>query len=125
MTQDGMLHLRISIYGASAMSYDGPVIDLSDRIDDRAEADHEFRLHRSIFEDPDIYDAELEFCFERVWNFCATKARYQTPELLCCNIGNQPVFVRRQEDGSVKVFLNACSHRGASSPRSSKATQRL
>ena len=39
------------------MAYEGPAIDLSDRIDDRAETDHEFRLHRSIFEDPDIFDA--------------------------------------------------------------------
>jgi hypothetical protein len=41
------------------MAYDGPAIDLSDRIDDRAETDHEFRLHRSIFEDADIFDAEI------------------------------------------------------------------
>ena len=115
MTQDGMLHFcAYRIYGASAMSYDGPVIDLSDRIDDRAEADHEFRLHRSIFEDPDIYDAELEFCFERVWNFLCHESQVPNPgDYYAAHIGNQPVFVHRQEDGSVKVFLNACSHRGA------------
>ena len=96
------------------MAYEGPRIELSDRIDDRAETEHEFRLHRSIFEDADIYDAEMEFCFEKLWNFlCHESQLPNSGDYYATYIGNQPVFVHRQEDGSLKAFINACSHRGA------------
>jgi len=96
------------------MAYEGPRIDLSDRIDDRAETDHQFRLHRSIFEDPDIFEAEMEFCFEKLWNFLCHESQVPNPgDYYATHIGSQPVFVHRQEDGSLKAFINACSHRGA------------
>ena len=90
------------------MAYEGAAINLADRIDDRAETDHEFRLHRSIFDDPDIYAAEVEFCFERVWNYLCHESQLSEPgDYYATYIGNQPVFVHRQEDGSLKAFLNA------------------
>ena len=96
------------------MTYEGPAIDLSDRFDDRAETDFEFRLHRSVFEDPEIYAAELELCFEQVWNFlCHESQVAQAGDYYATYIGSQPVYVHRQEDGSLKAFLNACAHRGA------------
>ncbi len=45
------------------MAYEGTVLDLSGRIDDRAKTELEFRVHRSIYNDPDIYDAEIEVRF--------------------------------------------------------------
>lgn len=96
------------------MAYEGPVLDLSDRVDDRAETDHEFRVRRSIYEDPDIYAAEVEFVFERQWNFLCHESQIPNPgDYWASWIGTQPVFAHRQEDGSVRAFINACSHRGA------------
>ena len=96
------------------MPYDGPVIDLAERIDDRAETDGEFRIHRSVFEDPDLYDAEMEFCFERIWNYLCHESQIPEPgDYWATHIGTQPVFVHRQIDGSIKAFINSCSHRGA------------
>lgn len=96
------------------MSYEGPALDLSDRIDDRAETDQVFRVHRSVFEDPDIFEAEMEFVFERQWNFLCHESQVPNPgDYWATHIGSQPVFVHRQEDGSLKAFINACSHRGA------------
>jgi benzoate/toluate 1,2-dioxygenase alpha subunit len=96
------------------MAYEGPALDLSDRFDDRAEEDHEFRLHRSIFEDQEIFDAEIEFCFEKLWNYLCHESQLPNPgDYYATHIGNQPVVVYRQDDGSIKAFINACSHRGA------------
>ena len=96
------------------MAYEGPVLDLSDRIDDRVATDREFRVHRSIYEDRDIFDAEMEFVFERNWNFLCHDSQVPDPgDYWATHIGSQPVFVHRQEDGSLKAFINACSHRGA------------
>ncbi len=96
------------------MAYEGPVIDLSDRIDDRIREDGEFRVHRSVFEDRTLYEAEMEFCFENLWNFLCHESQVPEPgDYWATHIGTQPVFVHRQEDGSLKAFVNACSHRGA------------
>ena len=96
------------------MAYHGPVIDLADRIDDRAEIEREFRVHRSVFDDRALFDAEMEFCFERMWNFLCHESQVPAPgDYWATYIGTQPVFVHRQEDGSLKAFVNACSHRGA------------
>ena len=96
------------------MAYEGPALDLSGRIDDRVETDHEFRVHRSVYDDRDIFDAEVEFIFERQWNFLCHESQLPNPgDYWATHIGNQPVFVHRQEDGGLKAFINACSHRGA------------
>ena len=96
------------------MTYAGPPVDLSARIDDRTDTDHEFRVHRSVFEDQALFEAEMEFCFERVWNFLCHESQVPEPgDYRAAHIGTQPVFVHRQEDGSLKGFINACSHRGA------------
>lgn len=96
------------------MPYEGPVLDLAGRVDDRLESDREFRVHRSIYEDSDIFDAEMEFIFERQWNFLCHESQIPNPgDYWAAHIGSQPVFVHRQEDGSIRAFINACSHRGA------------
>tara|TARA_Y100001970_G_scaffold234526_1_gene292967 strand:+ start:1713 stop:2087 length:375 start_codon:yes stop_codon:yes gene_type:complete len=96
------------------MSDKGPAIQLSVRIDDRAETDHEFHLHRSIFKYQYINAAEMEFCFERIWKFLCHESQIQNAgDFYAPYVGSQPVFVHRQDDGSFKAFVNACSHRGA------------
>lgn len=96
------------------MPYDGPALDLAGLIDDRAETDGEFRVHRSAFEDQALFKAELEFCFERNWNFLCHESQVPEPgDYWATHVGSQPVFIHRQEDGSLRAFANACSHRGA------------
>ena len=80
------------------MPYEGPVLDLAGRVDDRLEADREFRVHRSIYEDADIFDAEMEFVFQRQWNFLCHESQIPNPgDYWASHIGSQPVFVHRQD----------------------------
>ena len=82
-------------------------------IDDRP-ADGVFRIDRDIYLDPDIFEAEMKTIFEADWIFLCHESQVREPgDYLAAYLGRQPVLVHRQEDGSLKGFLNACSHRGA------------
>ena len=68
-------------------------------------------VSRRVYSDPEIY--ELERIFERCWLFLAHRARSPSPgDFFSTRMGEDPVLVVRQNDGSIGAFLNACSHRG-------------
>ncbi len=70
-------------------------------------------VSRRIFGDADIYKEELENVFGRTWQFVAHDTQLPKPgDFLTTFMGEDPVLVIRQEDGSIRAFLNACSHRG-------------
>jgi benzoate/toluate 1,2-dioxygenase subunit alpha len=82
-------------------------------IDDRP-AEGVFRVDRTIYNDPDILEAEYRNIFEANWVFLCHDAHIRKPgDYFATHIGRQPVFVVRQSDGSIGCFLNACGHRGA------------
>ena len=87
--------------------------DLRGLIDDRVEQGV-FRVHRTAYTDWRIFELETARIFERCWMFLCHES--QIPEhgdYFWTEIGRQPVFVNRQKDGSLKCFVNACSHRAA------------
>ncbi|MDA4109389.1 aromatic ring-hydroxylating oxygenase subunit alpha [Mycolicibacterium holsaticum] len=66
-----------------------------------------------IFADEQIYQRELEQVWPRVWVFLAHDCMLPKPGSYLQNyIGEDPILVVRQKDGSVKAFLNQCRHRG-------------
>jgi benzoate/toluate 1,2-dioxygenase alpha subunit len=82
-------------------------------IDDRPETGA-FRIHRSIYTDPAVYEAEMDRLFETGWIYLCHDSQVRTPgDYVSTRIGRRPVFVIRKTDGTVGCFLNACSHRGA------------
>ena len=86
---------------------------IGDLIDDRP-ADHVFRVDRRIYLDQGLFEAEIKNIFEADWIFLCHESQVKKPgDYFAAHIGRQPVFVHRQEDGSLKGFLNACSHRAA------------
>lgn len=86
---------------------------VGEMIDDRPD-ENIFRVDRNIYLDKDIFDAELRTIFEADWVFLCHESQVKNPgDYFAAHLGRQPVFVHRQEDGSLKGFLNACSHRAA------------
>ena len=82
-------------------------------IDDRV-SEGVFRVDRNIYLDEAVFRAELRSIFEADWIFLCHESQVKKPgDYFAAYLGRQPVFVHRQEDGSLKGFLNACSHRGA------------
>ena len=83
-------------------------IDLSDLVD----ADRGL-INPQIYADEDIYEAELANVFGRTWLFLAHDDMIRKPgDFIQTYMGEDPVLVVRQKDGSVRAFLNQCRHRG-------------
>src|SRR4051794_37821663 len=73
-----------------------------------------FRVDRAVYNDPDIFQAELEVFFESGWVFLAHESQIAKPgDYFSTRIGRQPVFVLRKKNGAIGGYINACAHRGA------------
>jgi benzoate/toluate 1,2-dioxygenase alpha subunit len=82
-------------------------------VDDRI-GDGVFRIDRSIYTDPAIFEIEMARIYERGWVFLCHESQVKNPgDYFSTEIGRQPVYLHRQKDGSLKCFINACSHRAA------------
>lgn len=70
-------------------------------------------LDPRIYADQDLYEIELERVFARSWLLLGHEAHIpKTGDYLTTYMGEDPVIMVRQKDGSIKVFLNQCRHRG-------------
>jgi benzoate/toluate 1,2-dioxygenase alpha subunit len=82
-------------------------------VDDRAK-DGVFRVDRSVYTDPAVFEIEMARIFESGWVFMCHESQVKKPgDYYATEIGRQPVYVHRQKDRSLKCFVNACSHRAA------------
>jgi ethylbenzene dioxygenase alpha subunit len=70
-------------------------------------------VDRRIFWDRDIYDQELHRIFARCWLFVAHETQVEKPGAFVTTfMGEDGVIVARGADNTIRVFLNACPHRG-------------
>jgi phenylpropionate dioxygenase-like ring-hydroxylating dioxygenase large terminal subunit len=74
----------------------------------------EERVHSSIYTDPDIFQEEMDKIFHRWWLYLAHESEVREPgDYRLVWMGRKPVIVCRDEEGSINVFLNRCTHRGS------------
>ena len=82
----------------------------ADLIDDD---ERQFRVHASIYDDADVFAAEMRNIFGRTWVYVGHESEIPTVgDYTTTAIGQQPVVVSRHEDGRIYVLLNRCRHRG-------------
>ncbi|OZD81360.1 3-phenylpropionate dioxygenase [Rhodococcus sp. 05-339-2] len=66
-----------------------------------------------IFNDPAVYDLEVERLFSKAWNFLAHESEVpKAGDYVVRNIANNSILVARDEAGEIQVHLNMCRHRG-------------
>jgi phenylpropionate dioxygenase-like ring-hydroxylating dioxygenase large terminal subunit len=71
-------------------------------------------VSRDIFVSDDVYRLEIERIFDRTWVFLAHETEIRNPgDFVCRNLGQAPVVVVRDADGTIHALLNSCRHRGA------------
>lgn len=66
-----------------------------------------------IFNDPGVYELEVERLFSKTWNFLAHESEIPKPgDYVVREIADNSILVARDENGKVQVHLNMCRHRG-------------
>jgi benzoate/toluate 1,2-dioxygenase alpha subunit len=74
----------------------------------------DYRLHRSAFTDPALFELEMKHIFEGNWIYLAHESQIpNNNDYYTTHIGRQPVFIARNRNGELNAFINACTHRGA------------
>lgn len=73
------------------------------------------RVPYQLFSRSDIYAAEREHIFlGATWNYLCLEAEIANPgDYRATHVGDVPVIVARDLDGSLAAFENRCAHRGA------------
>lgn len=73
----------------------------------------EGRIPAFIHTDPDVYRHEQQQLFGRMWLFVAHESEIPGPgDFVVRDMGQRNVIVARGDDGTIRVFLNSCRHRG-------------
>jgi Rieske 2Fe-2S family protein len=73
-----------------------------------------FALPGAFFNDEALYAAELDAIFARHWLFVASEPEIpEGGDYRTYQVGPYPIFILRQDDGSIVAFHNTCRHRGA------------
>jgi phenylpropionate dioxygenase-like ring-hydroxylating dioxygenase large terminal subunit len=72
------------------------------------------RVHRAVYTDPALFELELVRIFGRAWLVLGHESQIARPgDFFTTRMGREPVIVTRHTDGSVRVLINRCAHRGA------------
>ena len=82
---------------------DGSIVakDVSALVDDRVD-EGMFRVDRSVYTDEALFEKEIDRIFEKCWVFLCHESQVAAHgDYFWTEIGRQPVYVHRQEDGSL------------------------
>jgi phenylpropionate dioxygenase-like ring-hydroxylating dioxygenase large terminal subunit len=71
------------------------------------------RVHRDVYTDPEVFELEMERLWSRTWIYVGHASQVPQPgDYITLDLAAQPVIMVRQADGSTRVLLNRCAHKG-------------
>ena len=72
------------------------------------------RVHRDLYISPEIFELEQEHFFANTWNYIGHDSQLPKPgDYLSADIAGRPLIAVRHTDGSVRVMMNRCAHKGS------------
>lgn len=72
------------------------------------------RVHRDLYISPEVFQLEQEHFFANTWNYLGHDSQLPKPgDYITNEIGGRPLIVVRHTDGTVKVLMNRCAHKGS------------
>src|SRR5258705_10315268 len=81
-------------------------------VDDRP-AEGVFRVHRDVYSDPELFELEQKFIFERTWNFIALESQIAKPnDFVTAHVGRTPVPATPEAQGRLGAFVNVRRQKG-------------
>ena len=74
----------------------------------------DYRVHRRIYTEQEIFELEMERIFEHNWVFIGHETEVaEAGDYKSVRIGTQPAIMTRDEDGAIHLLMNRCTHRGS------------
>jgi len=87
---------------------------------------HTFRVHRRTMVDPDVLAVERNQIFDRTWLYLGHESEIaESGDYLSRTVGGRALVLCRDDSGAVRVWLNTCTHRGATVCREAKGHGRF
>jgi benzoate/toluate 1,2-dioxygenase subunit alpha len=72
------------------------------------------RVHRDLYIDPGLFELEQEHFFANTWNYVGHDSQLPNPgDYIRNDVAGQPLIVVRHTDGTVRVLMNRCAHKGS------------
>src|SRR5262245_58284096 len=73
----------------------------------------EGRVHRLVYTDPAIFDAEMTQIFGGTWVYLAHESQIPNPnDYITARLGLRPLIMVRDDTGKIRALYNRCTHRG-------------
>jgi len=71
------------------------------------------RVHRDVYTDPEVFQLEMERLWSRTWIYVGHASQVPTAgDFITVDIAAKPVIMVRHTDGTVRVLMNRCAHKG-------------
>ena len=72
------------------------------------------RVHRDVYIDQEVFELEMEQLWANTWVYVGHDSQVPAAgDYFTTDIAGKPVIMVRHEDGSVRVLMNRCAHKGA------------
>ncbi|MBC7730639.1 MAG: Rieske 2Fe-2S domain-containing protein [Bacteriovorax sp.] len=72
------------------------------------------RVHRDLYISPELFELEQEHFFANTWNYIGHDSQLPKPgDYLSADLAGRPLMAVRHTDGSVRVMMNRCAHKGS------------
>jgi phenylpropionate dioxygenase-like ring-hydroxylating dioxygenase large terminal subunit len=72
------------------------------------------QVHRDVYIDPEIFELEMEQLWSNTWIYVGHVSQVpRAGDYATTDIATRPVVMVRHEDGTVRVLMNRCAHKGS------------